>query len=203
MESSQGDAQKNLRFFSEEVIEEPTLEFFLFELDSELYAVSVGEVDHVMKIPPVTIVPNAPESIAGIFHLRGRVIVVLDLLKRMQLERGKAVVPNYLFVVHYQKNYFAILADHTKTVVRIPSREVGPPDRIFAARISPNYVKGMFMYKERPTRLNKRAHDFMIRPINAPDGTAPEASEQVRPVLWLNIEALLNQHDLMNITPSS
>ena len=64
--------------FMEEVKEEESQDFFLFELDGALYAVTVSAVEQVLRIPPITTVPNAPDAIIGIFHLRGRVIVALD-----------------------------------------------------------------------------------------------------------------------------
>ena len=174
-------------------------EFLLFELDGELYAVTIADVDQVMKIPPVTRVPNAPESIVGMFHLRGKVIVVLDLLKRLHLTRTKPIVPNYLFVTHLQKNFFAVIVDRMKTVVRIPAREVSLVDPIIEARIPPRYAKGMFMYTEAaPQIAEKNIPDIMITPQS--DEVAPVPSENnVRPVLWLNIEEVLDQEDLLHL----
>jgi len=121
-ESAANDHNFTHDLFVNEEKEEAMSEFFLFDLDGELYAVSLTDIDQVMKIPSVTTVPNAPDSIVGVFHLRGKVIVVLDLLKRMHLSRSRALVPNYLFVAHHQKNYFGILVDRTRTMIRIPTR---------------------------------------------------------------------------------
>ena len=177
--------------------EEERMQFFLFEIDGELYAVPALDVDHVMKIPPVTIVPNAPVAISGIFHMRGKVVVVLDILKRMHLPRTRPLVPSYLFVIHTQKNYFAILVDHPKTVVRIPAKDIVTANPVIAAHIPPRYVKGMFMYAI-PLPQQNNLPDFMIKPQNTPPPDEPEIN-QMRPVLWLNVEEILNQEDLLHI----
>lgn len=192
------DSPSNL--FADEKTEEEMSEFFLFELDAELYAVSILDIDQVMKIPPVTTVPNAPDSIIGVFHLRGRVIVALDLLKRMHLSRNHALIPNYLFITHYQKNYFGILVDRTRTMIRIPTKQITPLDTVFAARIPPHYAKGMFMYEESPLKNREKINsDFMITPT--PQKASPSEAKQLRPVLWLNIQEILNQNDLLGILP--
>lgn len=197
METTTDVIVEPFEFLPEDTKDEERLQFFLFELDGELYAVPALDVDQVMKIPPVTTVPNAPAAIAGIFHMRGRVVVTLDLLKRMHLTRTRPLVPSYLFVTHTLKNYFAILVDHPKTVVRIPLKDIATPDPVIAAHIPPRYIKGMFMYAL-PLQQQGGAPDFMIKPEGAPPSPAPPTS-QLRPVLWLNVEEILNQNDLLEV----
>ncbi len=190
-------------FFMESEAVEETREFFLFELDGELYSVAVGDVDQVLKIPPITTVPNAPGSILGIFHLRGRVIVALDLLKRMNLPRKTALSPYYLFVAHREKEYFAIVIDRIRTVVRIPLRDILELDPLVAARVPPRYAQGMFMYKDRELRDKKGiGPDIMIEPKSSEEGK-PREELPLRPVLWLNIQELLNQKDLLGLNKTS
>lgn len=188
--------QASSLFFSEtENI--PTYEFFIFELDGTFYAVSVGDVDQVIKTPPITTVPNSPSFILGIFHLRGRVIVAIDLLKRMNLVRNTPLSPYYLFVAHHDKNYFAILIDKIRTVVRVPKKEVREIDPLIAAHMPPRYTKGMFMYAEKETQQKKsNTQDIMIEPASTKESTiSPQKS--LKPVIWLNVEELLNQGDLL------
>lgn len=201
MESSEtNDQHAASDLFVDEKKEEAMSDFFLFDLDNELYAVSVADVDQVIKIPPVTTVPNAPDSILGVFHLRGKVIVTLDLLKRMHLSRSHALIPNYLFVVHHQKNYFGILVDRTRTIVRIPTAQITPLNSVFAAQIPPRYAKGMFMYEEVSFDERKKKNlDFMIKPTSTE--IPAQKVKQLKPVLWLNIQEILNQDDLLGILP--
>lgn len=175
-------------------------EFFIFELEGELFAVLITEIDHVMKVPPVTTVPNAPDSFVGVFHLRGKVIVVLDLLKRMRLVHSRVFVPNYLFIVHHEKNYFGILIDQIKTILRIPTQQIAALDSLYDKKIPLHYTKGMFTYEELPSKVSKKTHeDFMIKPKS--QETPPEEQKQLRSVLFLNIQEILNQNDLLGIVP--
>ncbi len=188
--------QPSSLFFSEtENI--PTYEFFIFELDGTLYAVSVLDVDQVIKIPPITTVPNSPNFILGIFHLRGRVIVTIDLLKRMNLIRNTPLSPYYLFVAHSEKNYFAILIDKIRTVVRVSRAEVTDVDPLIAAHMPPRYTKGMFMYREKePQHKKTNIQDIMFEPASAKEKIV-NTEKSLKPVIWLNVEELLNQADLL------
>lgn len=157
---------------------EDAYELFLFEIDNELYAVSVEDVDQVMKIPPVTSVPNAPDSILGIFHLRGKVIVAIDLLKRMHIKRQSSFVPLYLFVSHKQKNYFAVLVDRVFSVIKVPKSSITPLSQVIASKISAEYVRGMFMHKE-AAKTQKRTDNFMIEPKKEGEVVSVEEPVQI------------------------
>ncbi len=183
--------------FAAEKVEVPQQEFFLFELDGELYAVSVKEIELVMKIPPVTAVPNAPDSIVGIFHLRGRVIVVLDLLKRMGLPRNRGLVPYYLFVASQGKNHYGVLVDRTRTVVRVPELEITPLDSMTAAHVPERYVKGKFLYQERMNMRTRLAgSQIMITPISALEEELAVPQFTTRPVVILNLGTILNEEEV-------
>jgi purine-binding chemotaxis protein CheW len=182
--------------FTQEQKEE-AIELFLFELDNELYAVSVEDVDQVIKIPPVTSVPNAPESILGIFHLRGKVIVVIDILKRMRIKRLSSFVPLYLFVSHKQNNYFAVVVDRVFSVIKVPTSEIVPLTPIIASKINAEYVHGMFMHRE-PLKIRKHPDNFLIEPKKTGEVALPEETP-ARPALWLNIQLLLDQQDILQM----
>ena len=185
-------------FFMEEMIEEPSEELFLFELDGALYAVPVAVVEQVMRIPPITTVPNAPTAIIGIFHLRGKVIVALDPLKRMGLERKSSFVPIYLFVSHKDKNYFAILVDRVRSVVRVKTADLLPIDPVIQTHFPAKYAARMFMHSDVSHTPKKSTPDFLIskEPSQLGEG---ELVVPPRPVIVLNVAMILDQNDLLSI----
>lgn len=198
MDTNNASAQEEVVGLFEQEKKEESVDIFLFELDRELYAVSVDDVDQVMKIPPVTSVPNAPESILGIFHLRGKVIVAIDILKRMRVQRTNAFVPLYLFVSHKQKNYFAIVVDRVFSVITVPKKDMLPLSPLISAKIKSEYVYGMFLYNE-PVKARKHPDTFLIEPKSDNANIAPE-EHVARPVLWLNIPFLLDQKDILEVS---
>ncbi len=177
--------------------QDETVELFLFELDGELYAVSVHDVDQVMKIPPVTSVPGAPSSILGIFHHRGKVVVTIDLLKRMGVPRTSSFVPLYMFISEKEKNSFAVVVDRVFSVIKVLRSELTPLTSVFASKIDARFVEGMILWKE-PSRSRRSPENFMIQPKGEGVESAPE-ERPARPVLWLNVNALLAQEDILDV----
>lgn len=175
---------------------ETTQEFFLFEIDSAYYAVPVSEVDQVMKIPPITPVPNAPRAIVGIFHLRSKVVVVLDLVRRMNLQRKNPLTPNFLFIAHSGKNSLALLVDKATTIVHITKSSIAPLDPMVFAHIPERYALGMFLY-ETATPKKSRSPSIMIEPSGTKHDDAPLTHSI--PVVCLNLPKILDQEDLLGI----
>ena len=182
----------------EEVKEEESEDFFLFELDGALYAVVVAAVEQVLRIPPITTVPNAPEAIIGIFHLRGKVIVAIDPLRRMGLTRKSSFVPIYLFITHKDKNYFAVLVDHVRNVVRVKTSELIPLDSVTQTHFPEKYATSMFMYRGMGRLERKSAPDFLIQKKTDP-GEMTDAGVPPQPVIILNVAIILDQNDLLSV----
>lgn len=174
-------------------------EVFLFEIDGGLYAVSVEHIERVMKIPPVTPIPNAPRTIVGIFHLHGKVVVVMDIIRRMEIPKQKPLTANYLFVVRHRKEYFGILVDKPKMMVRIPSSEIYAPNSIITAHVPAQYILGVFLHQEHIAVAKKASILISVENKNKDEG---EPTQPPLPVLLLNLENLLNQEDLMALFAS-
>lgn len=66
----------------------------LVRLAGASYAVPVGAVREIVRLPPITRVPGLPAFVAGLANVRGRVLAVIDLrpLLRLEAPRGGRLV---------------------------------------------------------------------------------------------------------------
>lgn len=62
----------------------------LFRLGEEEYAVSITQVKEIIQYKDVTKLPNTHECMEDIISLRGKIIPVIDLAKRLELANQKA-----------------------------------------------------------------------------------------------------------------
>lgn len=63
------------------------LELLTFSISDEEFAFRVPEVEEIIRYQRITEVPTVPEYVRGITSLRGKIIPVLDLKKRLALKR--------------------------------------------------------------------------------------------------------------------
>jgi purine-binding chemotaxis protein CheW len=58
-------------------------QYVLFRVGTEEYGLPIANVSSIIRYETVTPVPRAPESVQGVIDLRGRVVPVVDLGKRL------------------------------------------------------------------------------------------------------------------------
>ena len=60
-------------------------EFLTFALDGETFAIEVERVHEVVDPPPVTAVPNAPAWVPGLANIRGNIVPLVNLRKKLAM----------------------------------------------------------------------------------------------------------------------
>src|SRR5262245_43053181 len=56
-----------------------------FVLANDVYAAPVALIREILKPPPLTAIPRAPATVLGIVSVRGQLVTVLDLRRRLRL----------------------------------------------------------------------------------------------------------------------
>ena len=109
--------------------EEDTLEgmFLTFPLGNEEYGVEIRHVTEIVGIQKITEVPNMPIFVKGVINLRGRVIPVMDVRLRFNLEERPYDDQTCIFVVNIDGETVGLVVDNVSEVINIPSGNIDPP----------------------------------------------------------------------------
>ncbi len=103
------------------------IELLSFLLGGEEYAVMVDDVREVLKIRDRTLVPNAPDYILGVTSLRGTMLPIIDLCKRLGLPTGESSEKSRIVVVSVADESVGLLVDRVTGVFRVMPDEIKPP----------------------------------------------------------------------------
>jgi purine-binding chemotaxis protein CheW len=60
-------------------------QYLVFHLGPEIYGVDISMVREIITLPPVTALPLTPDHVLGVINLRGAVVPVFDLRRKLQL----------------------------------------------------------------------------------------------------------------------
>jgi purine-binding chemotaxis protein CheW len=103
----------------------------VFKLNHEEFAVPITSIQEIVRIPDELIrVPKSPDFLEGVINLRGIVLPVVDLRRRLEIEsterseRQRIVV----FLIHGVRTGFIV--DQVTEVLRLPDGCVEPSPRI-------------------------------------------------------------------------
>jgi purine-binding chemotaxis protein CheW len=93
-------------------------EFVTVALGDHTFGIPVEEVRDVLTPPPLTHVPLAPPEVAGALNLRGRIVIAIDLRKRLGLPPAAANTAPMCVVVESGGELYSFLVDRVGDVLR-------------------------------------------------------------------------------------
>jgi len=128
---------------------EATEHLATFFLSGEEYGVDVRLVQEIIRVSEITQVPRAPGFIKGVINLRGRIIPVIDLKRKLGLgEVSEAARQSRIVVVKVRDRLVGLLVDGASQVLKVPvaSVEAAPEEVV---EIDANYLRGVAKLESR------------------------------------------------------
>jgi len=103
-------------------------QYATFEVADQLFGLDVAKVQEVLSFDQYTPVPLAPESVGGLFNLRGQVIAAVDLRVQLGLPpRTKSADPAMNVIVKTEEESVSLLVDRIGEVVTLQDDTFEPP----------------------------------------------------------------------------
>ena len=103
-------------------------EFLLLRAAGDAYAVPVERVREIVRLRPITPIPRAPHAIRGVVALRGDMIEVVDLRRRLGLPDAEPGRAQRIVVLHgVEGEATGLLVDAASDVLRVEESALGPP----------------------------------------------------------------------------
>src|ERR1700743_3863052 len=119
-----------------------------FRIGNETFGVRIGSVREIVRVPEITSVPSAPDTVEGVINLRGKIIPVMDLRKRFGQVDVQPDKKNRILVVELDNKLIGLIVNAASEVLKIPPADIEPPSSVFAEGES-NYVTGVGKLKGR------------------------------------------------------
>ncbi len=108
---------------SEEIIEEE--QFVIFNLDEQEYAVPIESVQEIVRVPEaLTHVPKTPDFVEGVINLRGKVLPVIDLRKRFDIQKKQKDERQRIMVFVIDNVSVGFIVDSVSEVLKIPKSDI-------------------------------------------------------------------------------
>lgn len=134
---------------------EELVQVVVFLLDGEEYAIKITDLREIIEIPNITAIPNTPEFIRGIFNLRGKIVVIIDLEKRFNFTRSNKNLPKHIVITEVGGNNFGIIVDEVKEVLRVPITNIKPTPELISSKIHAEYLSGVIVFEEKENEKSR------------------------------------------------
>jgi purine-binding chemotaxis protein CheW len=118
-------------------------ELLAFELAGDPYAVPVERVREIVRLRPITPMPRVPEAVLGVIVLRGEVIEVIDLRRRLSMPGVEPTRRSRIIVLHGEDGCVAgLLVDAVNQVLRLPEDAIAPSAQGDSEAVEALYARG-------------------------------------------------------------
>ena len=124
------------------------LQLVTFKLENEEFGVDILKVQEINKMMNITKIPNAPTFIEGVINLRGKIIPIIDLRKRLGFHNRVYDKSTRIIVVELDGLVLGFIVDSVSEVLRILGNTIEPPPSIVAG-IESDYIEGVGKLNDR------------------------------------------------------
>ena len=97
-----------------------------FKLLKEEYGVNILNVQEIKVLTDITRVPFAPDYIKGVINLRGSVLPVIDLKRRIGLEDAPYTDATRIIIMKIGEFSIGMIVDAVTEVLTISGRDINP-----------------------------------------------------------------------------
>jgi len=126
--------------------------YLTFELGGEEYGLEILKVKEIISIMNITAVPNTPDYVRGVINLRGKVIPVIDLRQRFNMESKDYNERTSIIVVDIREDdgknlIMGVVVDSVSEVLNIKDEEIEETPT-FGTRLNTEFILGMAKVKD-------------------------------------------------------
>ena len=97
-----------------------------FRVGRETYGAPITSLHEIVRVPEITAVPDAPAYMEGVINLRGKIVSVQDLRKRLGEANVVAHRRNRILVLEHNGRLSGLIVDSASEVLKIPASDVEP-----------------------------------------------------------------------------
>lgn len=127
--------------------------YLLFNLGDEVYGIDIANVTEIIEMQKITDVPDMPDFIKGVINLRGRVIPVMDLRLRFEMDERGYDDRTCIIIVNIDDKSMGFIVDTVAEVHDILEKDIEPPPAFNTDSGKNNYISGLGKLEDRATIL--------------------------------------------------
>ncbi|WP_116366325.1 chemotaxis protein CheW [Parahaliea mediterranea] len=118
------------------------VEFLVFSLGEEEYAVDILKVQEIRGYDNVTRIANTPDFIKGLANLRGVIVPVVDLRIKFRLDKVEYNEQTVVIVVCIEERIVGIVVDGVSDAMSLTAEQIKPAPE-FGVSMPVDYLSGL------------------------------------------------------------
>ncbi len=108
-----------------EVIESEVKQYIVVMVGNEQYGIDISFIDNIVRMQKITRVPKVQSYFMGIISLRGEIVPIMSIRRKMSLEDDVYTNASRIIILKLEeKGLIGIIVDEVKEVVNLSEDEI-------------------------------------------------------------------------------
>lgn len=137
------EAQDELLADDEENEDTQANKYLFFRIGKESYGIGIRYVIEIIELQNISVVPDMPHYVKGVINLRGRVIPIVDLRLRFDMDERAYDNRTCIIVTEVDHILVGCLVDTVEEVMEITEKNIEPPPKFKTLSGRDQYISGM------------------------------------------------------------
>jgi purine-binding chemotaxis protein CheW len=120
----------------------PTLQIVTFRLGEDLFAADIFAVERVLRWHQPTSIPNVPDWIEGVIEYQTRVVPVINLRQRFEMEPVEPTNLTRILIFSSGGEWIAATVDAVLEVTVLDAKQLNPPPPLFRG-LAGEFLRGV------------------------------------------------------------
>ena len=103
-----------------------------FRIADETYGVPIMMVHEIIRPSEITRIPRSLDFVRGVVNIRGKIVPVIDLRKRLGLSPAPDTTATRIIVVEMENGVIGMIVDSVSQVIHIDGKDIEPPSELIA-----------------------------------------------------------------------
>jgi purine-binding chemotaxis protein CheW len=116
-------------------------QFLTFALNDQEFGIEILQVQEIKNFTRVTPIPNMPECIKGVMNLRGTVVPIIDLRKKLHMLTADYNQFTVIVVVNVGTKIMGLVVDAVSDVLNVGDKDIEDAPKL--AGIDTTFIKGL------------------------------------------------------------
>ena len=128
---------------SSETQETETKQYIVVQIGNEKYGIDIGYIDNIVRMQKITRVPKVQHYFKGIINLRGEIVPVMSIRKKMGLADDVITDASRIIILKIEeKGSIGVVVDEVREVITLNMAEVDKTS-VSARNVKDSFINGI------------------------------------------------------------
>jgi len=124
-------------------------QILVFKVANEELGLDISCVHEVLRPPEIYPLFKTPDFIEGVINLRGHIIALIDLKKRLHAKQIKDEPNKRIIICRINKSIVGLTVNSLKEIIALPTEDIKPIPEVVSMQMEADIISGIAKVGER------------------------------------------------------